>query len=351
MTRYPKTRRAELVVLALCACLAAASPAGAGDLAPDQPIAKIGDEVITLDVIQPDIAFQVYRQQLDIYLLIESAMKDLVERRLLEREATRRGISTEELLQVVQGAAKPATEADVDAYLASTPQAAKEPNARERIAYYLTERARIQARLDFVAALRKSAGVEMLLEPPVQPRARVVLDGIPARGPADATVNVVHFASLTSVRSARSQRQLERLEAAFPGRIRHFYRSLPADGDEIGLLAAQLAAGAAAAGKFWEVHDRVLALEGVVKPADLDRIAAEVGVAPVRPGDLAHLDAVKRDLAEARRIGVESEPVVFVNGRYFSPTFPYEQLLAIVEEELGRRGAAARATAASSPDN
>ena len=132
MTRYPKTRRAELVVLALCACLAAASPAGADDLAPDQPIAKIGDEVITLDVIQPDIAFQVYRQQLDIYLLIESAMKDLVERRLLEGEATRRGISTEELLQVVQGAAKPATEADVDAYLASTPQAAKEPNARER---------------------------------------------------------------------------------------------------------------------------------------------------------------------------------------------------------------------------
>jgi protein-disulfide isomerase len=317
-------------------------------LTPATAIAKIGDEIVTLEAIQPDIAFQVYRQQLDIYLLIEAALKSLVERRLLEREAQSRGISTDELARAVQDAAKPATDADVDAYLAATPEAASEPNARERIAYYLTERARIQARLDLVEALRERTGFQVLIEPPTQPRARVVTDGIPARGPADAAVHVVHFASLTSVRSARSAQQLERLDKAFPGRIRFYHRSLPADGDEIGLAAAQLAAGAAEQGKFWEIHDHVLALQGVVRPADLERVAAEAGVPAVRPGELVHLDAVRRDVTEARRIGIESEPVAFVNGRYYSPTFPYEQLQALVEEELGRRGTAARATGASS---
>ena len=47
-----------------------------------------------------------------------------------------------------------------------------------------------------------------------------------------------------------------------------------------------------------------------------------------------HLLEVKADLNDARRIGVTSVPVMFVNGIYFSSTFPYEQLREMIQKEL-----------------
>ena len=41
------------------------------------------------------------------------------------------------------------------------------------------------------------------------------------------------------------------------------------------------------------------------------------------------------DLDVAVHIGLTDEPVVFVNGLYFSTTFPYEKLHDLVAGELG----------------
>jgi protein-disulfide isomerase len=313
------------------------APAGPARKPPaaERPIARLGDEVITIGDVEPDVAFQVYRQRLETYTLLVRAVNDLVERRLLEREANRRGITVEELERALQEEAEPATPADVDAYLAKNPSAAAGPKGRDRAAYYLTEQRRIQARLDFVNALRDRARFKMILKPPEQPRVAVSVEGAPARGPADAPLTVVHFASFTSQHSAASAEQIRRLERELPGKVRLLHRSLPREHDDVGLAAAQLAAEAQEKGKFWELHDRLFELGGNVKTADLDRVASELGIPPVRPGDTCYLESIKRDADEARRIGIETEPVIFVNGRYFSPTFPYEQLRQLAADELG----------------
>ena len=301
----------------------------------DKPIAKLGGKSITFADIDPATAFQVYRQKVDTYTLLVRAVNDLVERRLLAAEAERRGISPEELNRMLEEEAEPVTPADVDAYLAKNPAAAEEADARERAAYYLTEQRRNQTRLDIVNALRDRANFKMLLMPPEQPRTPVSTAHAPARGPEDAPVVLVHFASFTSKRSAVSAEQIRRLTRELPGRIRWLHRSLPAEEDDVSLASAQLASEAEDKGKFWEVHDRLFELGGAVKATDLERIAEDLDLPPVRPGDTSHLESIKRDADEAKRVGVAEEPVIFVNGRYFGPTFPYVELRALVASEIG----------------
>ena len=302
----------------------------------DRPLARLNGEPIMLDDVLPEIAFQVYRRRLDAYLLLRRSIDELVEKRLLAAEAERRGVSVAALLaREVDAASEPAASTDVDAYLREHPEAADQPGARERVKHYLTEKRRIERRLAFLADLRKNVEFELLLQAPQQPRVRIDTTGIPSRGPADAPVTLLSLASFGSPRSARANESIRRLLVARPGKIRELFVALPSQHDETGLLAAQLAAAASAAGRFWEFHDRVFALGGRVRPEDLHEIAADLELADIEPGSTVHLGEVKRGIDRASRLGVEREPVMFVNGRYFSPTFPFENLLALVDEELG----------------
>jgi protein-disulfide isomerase len=307
------------------------------------PIARLGGETVTLDDVAPEIGFQVYRRQLDIYALLRRATEELVERRLLEREAARRGVSVDELLANETGADAPAaSDADIEAYFAEHAEASSQPNARERVRYYLTEKRKIERRLAFVAGLREKARFEFLLEPPAQPRVEVPTEGAPARGPADAPVTIVHFASFTSPRSARTAADLTKLVAELPGRVRWVHRNLPRAHDELGLAAAQLAVEAEAHGKFWDLHDRLFAAGGRLTRDDLERAASQLGLAAIEPGSIENLDTVKKDLDLAAKLGVDNEPVFFINGRYLDGTFPYDRLREVVLEELGQGDDAVR---------
>ncbi len=286
--------------------------------------------------VAPELAFQIYRRRVDEYVLLKRAVEELVEKRLLEREAKRRGLTVGQLLdREVNAKTTAAPPEEIDAYFQEHPEAAKQPGARERIAHYLTERRRIERRLAFVGRLREKAGFEFLLEPPRQPRVRIDPGNAPTRGPQDAPVTLIHFATFSSTRSARSNGYIDRLKRERPGKVREVFVALPNERDEIGLAAAELAVAAAQQGRFWQLHDKLFELGGRISFEILGSVARQLGLEPVAPGSVEHLDEVKHGIDLANHIGIEREPVIFVNGRYYSPTFPYAKLLALVDEELG----------------
>ena len=56
----------------------------------------------------------------------------------------------------------------------------------------------------------------------------------------------------------------------------------------------------------------------------------------------SYLLKVKEDLGDAGKIGVESPPVIFINGFYFSGTFPYEDLKKLIQRELELKAKASK---------
>jgi protein-disulfide isomerase len=210
---------------------------------------------------------------------------------------------------------------------------------RPRIGAYLTERRAIEQRLAFVQELRDRARIDIRLTAPERPRTQIDIASAPARGPEDAPVTLVHFASFSSAESARSVAELAAIVAQHPGEIRWVHRHHVDMYDELGLRAAELSLAAQDTGRFWDFHDRIMGRDAALTDAVLSEIAAGMGI-DAAPADA--LARVKQHLDVGVKAGVERLPVVFVNGRYFSGTFSYDQLRALVAEELAAAGRGAK---------
>jgi hypothetical protein len=303
-------------------------------------IATLNGETITLSEIEQNAAFQVYRLKSSIYSLLQRETEEHVNQKLLAAEAARRNMTIDDLLKKeVDEKLKAPDEKEVDEYLARHPEdLAKDANRKDKIKMYLHQRALLQRKLDFLASLREKADFKFLLKPPERPRIKVILEGQPWRGSFDGPITLVHFADLTSKQSMETVKKIGKVFADFPGKIRWVHRSYFSIHDEKGLLAAEFGEAAHEQGMFWNFHDRMFAEKAGMKTERIKELAKEIGLDERHFEDErkkgTYLLKVREDLAYAARIGMEGVSVLFVNGLYFSGTFPYEDLKSLVQKEL-----------------
>ncbi|MEZ4334188.1 MAG: thioredoxin domain-containing protein [Myxococcota bacterium] len=361
----PHAARSLVAIVALSSLLGAvasppsarsqpAPPASTTATAPDRtPLAVVDGRTFFVDEVEGALAFRIHQLELDIHALLVAEAERRIDAIVLAEAARAADLPVEALLARAEGEGGAVTEDEIDAYLTRHPaDPATDPaRARERVAHYLSERQRLDRRVAFLQRLRAEAGARVLLAAPTPPRTRFDPGDAPARGPADAPVVLVHFASMGSRHGARSAEKLTRLEQAHAGRIRRIHVQLLSPHDELGLHAARLAFVARSKGRFWPFHDAVyaalLADAAAVTPARLDGIAREVGLSSADIRDAAHdsrwLAEVKADIDRANAAGIPREPGLFVNGLFASGLAPYEELEAIVARELERVAAAAAA--------
>jgi protein-disulfide isomerase len=309
-----------------------------------EPIATLNGQPIEREEVEKRDPNRLYRLRWEIYDTLKTEAEKLADDRLLAEEAKRRDMTVEELLKAeVDAKAKPPTDEEIKAYVEEHKIPAETGDEMYgRVTAYLTDRTYIQRRLDFLEELRKKADFQFLLEPPERPRAQISMDNDPVRGNPEAPVTIIHFASFSCDMCAESAHRIERLMNKYPGKIRWVHRDFINIFDERGLRAAEAGETAHASGKFWEFHDYIYSLGGEFEQDKLGVILEKVGVEPSQY-EQAHKDAtfineIRNDIQDGAKAGVTSVPVLFVNGRYFSGTFPYEQLEAMIEEELRAAG-------------
>jgi protein-disulfide isomerase len=163
----------------------------------------------------------------------------------------------------------------------------------------------------------------------------VEVGAAPVRGPKDAPVTLVLFSDFECPFCKRIETTLTALETAFPGKIRVAWKNFPLGFHASARPAARLALQAHQSGKFWAMHDKLLANQTALDGPRLEGYARELGVAAPREdaGLEARLDA---DVAQGTALGVTGTPTVFVNGRRVAGAFPLETFRAIVEQELAK---------------
>ncbi len=344
----PATRPGWLVLLLLGLVLVYPTRPLAADEAmvgtPDSrtPLAEVDGETLYVEDVEGALALRIHQLRIDIYSLLESEARRWMDAKLLADAARERGQTVAELEAELAARTPEITEAEVDRYLAEHPPSGGGDPARvrERVRLYLAETGRLKARIDFMESLREAAGARLLLPMPEPPRTEVDVAGAPSRGPAEAPVVIVHYASFGSRASARSDAKLRRLEQAFPGQIRRVHRNFLNDRDELGLMAARIGFAAAEIDRFWPFHDAVfetLDQDGFLSPERVREIARASGIPSDRveaaerdPGRVAQ---VRADIEAANSSGIPREPSLFINGLFASGLSPYETLREIVENE------------------
>jgi predicted DsbA family dithiol-disulfide isomerase len=349
-----------LIALAACSGVRAAAADGQAQAgAPDEVVAKIGDQPVSAAELDGDSG-KVFEQQRaeqqqqlrDLQLKFAAAQHELrqqqldklLDRRALELEARTRGVAPELVQKDIKMEiiSDEAVRSFYDGHRDRIPQAFEQ--VQDQIRQYLEKQRAQEASRAFFDQLRAKYHIVALLDPfrqRVEPRG-------PEVGKADAPVTIVEFGDFECPFCQREEPTLRQLIGQYPGQLRLVFRNLPLTQLHPDAMNAALAGVCAdRQGKFWPMHDamyadgRDLALEGLKDTAR--RLGLDAKHFTDCLSDPATRAAIDADVRDAQALGLHSTPYFFVNGRPIDGGVPIEKFQSVIVEELahspGRSGA------------
>ncbi len=326
-------------LLALSAC-ATAAPAGRVSQSPSSAVvATTVDGPVTEAELDREIAGKPKLAK-QLYDLRRDALEGMILQRLVEREAARRKVTPEKLLQdEVSRRATPPTEKEIQAYYDARVASSgyKLSDVHDQIAQQLVQERRRDAIVDFLQKLKREAKVEVLIEPP---RVEVAADG-PSKGPAGAKVTIVEFSDFQCPYCQRQEAALHRILADFPKDVRLVFRDFPLDIHPDADRAARAGICADAQGQFWKMHDKLFENQHALSQEAIQGYAHALGLDGQK--FTACLDAadtharIERSLHAGEQAGVDGTPALFVNGRPLSGATSYDELHGAIERALAEK--------------
>jgi protein-disulfide isomerase len=333
-----------LVVLAGCATEAQSSR----QPAPTDVVATIGSSKVTLaDVDEQALGqsagnFGSLTLAQALYEARRAVLDEIIGNQLIDQEAKARGVERSALINSeIDAKVTVPTEFDVAAWYKANQarvQGAPLDQVATPIRALLSQERTLAARRDFVEALRAKTAVTVALDPP---RIKVADAGRPARGPADAPIQIIEFSDFQCPYCLRAHPTVTQVLSTYGNQVRLVYRHYPLPNHPNARPAAEAAGCANEQGKFWQFHDRLFENQTRLTDADLKQHATAVGL------DTAQFIAcfeskkfaqeVDDDMEAGEAAGVNGTPAFFINGRVLSGAQPFEAFKRVIDEELARK--------------
>lgn len=337
----------------LCAVLVVAGcaetrPSAAQSPAPGDSavLATVNGVAITEADVRARVGSELARLEAQVYDLKRGQLDALIAERLLDAEATRRGV-TRDALEAEEVAARvtPVTEQELNEFITANSARIRGDAAalRPQIQAFLDGRKAEERRAAFVESLRAVARVDVTLPAPTVFRATLDVEGAPIRGAESAPVTIVEFSDFHCPFCRSVQPTLTELLKRYEGKVRLVYKHLPLDSlHPQARRVSQASWCAGAQGKFWEFHDAVYA-SGSSDASDpaMSAIASQVGL---NGGTFATCMAgaesaavIDRDVKQGEALGLTGTPGFFINGRELTGAQPLDAFVRVIEEELAAR--------------
>ncbi len=333
-------------VLSLFGCSSA--PAAQQAAASGDTAARVGDRVISNKELDDrwkalDPAGHAEAQQKS-YDGKRSALDAIVAEALIAEAAKKKSMSPEAFEQAeIKARIKPVGEADVVTFYQSNinqMQGRSLEVMAPAIRRYLQDQQTDTARTALIAELRKSGPrVSVLFD---APRYEVeVTAADPAIGSSSAPVTLVEFSDFQCPFCQRVAPTLKQVKDTYGDKVRVVWKDFPLTQIHPQAFKAGEAAHCAAdQGKFWEYHDRLFANQQALQPTDLKKYAADLGLDATAFATCLdtskHGERVRDGVAEGSRLGVNSTPTIYINGRVLSGAQPYEVIASVIDEELSK---------------
>ncbi len=295
-------------------------------------LARVDDHVITAEQIEDRAAAELLELERRRHEILQAHVEETIRERLLGAAAAAEGLAPE-------------------AYAKSRLDALSAEISAEEVAAYHVERGihqpleqaseqirRRLAREHLDAQLEAAHRVERLIEP-----FRVEVEAVgPTYGPDFAPITIVEFSDFLCPFCGRALDTLEEVFTRYEGQVRLVVRQFPQEIHEESHRSAEAALCADRQGYFWEFHDLAFSDQGMLENEGLEVVVSAIdGLDRITFNNClesgAARAAVEADLAAGRRLGVQSTPTLFINGRMLSGTVGFEEITALIDDELNRK--------------
>ena len=347
-----RTTREFLLTLFLCLPLAPLC-SGQTQSETDSPVAFVGGEAIyerdLMSFAGPTLV-EVRKQE---YKAKSDALNQCIRKKLIEAEAKKRGLSSEELIQreADSKVAEPSDDEAKGYYLAVKDQGSLPfDQIKPQVKQLLKQAEILQAREKYADSLRDKVAVSILLRPPVF---HVNYDPERVEGEANAPITIVEFADFQCPFCSRMQPLLKNLLTKYKGKVKLAYLDFPlAPIHSRAEAAAEASRCALAQGKYWEMHDAMYADQSKLEEASLVKTAVGLGMdqssfeSCLNSGKYKGL--VQKDFQEGSEAGVNATPTFFINGEMLGGMQSDTNFEKIIDRQLSAMEI--KASAASHPD-
>lgn len=306
--------------------------------------AVVNGKNITSGDIEDSLRPLIFRVQQQMYSVRKEQLEMMINDRLLEREAKKRGTTAADLVK---------SEIDAKTAVVSEPDALKFFNenkdringefaqVKTQIIEYLIEQDKRKRSQAFANQLRANTNLQIFLIEPESPIYTIATDDQPVKGNPKALVTMIQFTDYQCPSCAVAHPIIERLLTEYGGRVRLVVRDFPMSQHKDAWRAAEAAEAAREQGKYWEYVALLYTRQSALQPEKLKQYATELGLDRVKfdaaLDTVKFADKVRRDVLDGEKIGVDATPTVFVNGRK-NPDYSYESLKAAIEAALKKPG-------------
>lgn len=302
--------------------------------------AVVNGQPITSADIEESLKPLVASAQESIYLTRRRALDTKINDILLGDEARKRNTTAEALLDAEVNSKVPTVD-EAAARKFYEENRSRINGAFEQVKYqiiqYIEDQAKQRALAKYAQGLRNQASVQTHLRAPEAPVFQIATDDQPEKGNPSALVTLIEFTDYECPSCAQTQPVIDRIAAEYADRVRIVVRDFPLAQHKHAFKAAEAAEAAREQGKYWEYVSVLFRNQSALTIDRLKEYAGHLGL------DRARFDAaldsgkfaekVRRDMQEAMRLGVNSTPTIFVNGKRVNER-TYEGLKSVIEEAL-----------------
>ena len=338
--------RCGLVLLASLTCAILPGVASAQEqtaTSPAPPLARLDGQPIGETQLPEAERVQLSRMMQQVYGVQMRALHEVIDHRLIEAEAKKKGVSEEELFKTeVTSKVPDPTDDQLKANYESRNDLNTQPfdDVKDKIRKQLKEAEIQRARTQFVAALWLQAvndgRLEVLL---ATPSLDLPIDPSRLRGDPKAPVTIVEFSDFSCPFCRKAEGILNEVMAKYPGKVKLSYRDFPlTELHPHAEVAAEASRCAGEQGKYWEYHDWLFA-----NPDKQTHEALLAGAHALTLNDKEFttcLDGgrfkakIDQDIQLGSRMGVTSTPGFFVNGKFISGAQPATVFEKAIDKEL-----------------
>lgn len=312
-----------------------AAPSASGDVA-----AVVGGINISYGDLDKAADKQLKRLDTEIYQIKKRTLDTLIEDKLIEDAAKKKGLSVEKYLaEEVDSKSAAPKEDEIKAFYDSNKDRIGKSfdESKKQIGDMLSQNKKMRARNDLLASLRKDATVKVNLEPP---RVDVDIKGAPFAGEKDAKITLVEFSDYECPFCKRVRPAIWRLMDEYKGKIKYVFRDFPLSFHKNSKKAHEAAHCAGDQGKYFEYNRKLFDNQSSISPDDLKKYASELQLNTKEFNKCLdngkHAKYVDESVTAGMAVGVSGTPAYFVNGVMLSGAMPYESFKELIDSELNR---------------
>src|SRR6266481_1411738 len=312
-----------------------------------QPVATVDGQPIYDEDLAASVEGQLQPLRNQEYEIKRKALDSLIEQKMLEAAAKKKGLTTEKLLdQEVNAKIPDPTDAQLEGYYVGLKVTRPFAEVKTQLRDSFKQAKIRQAREDYLKTLRADSKVVVLLS---APRVEVAYDPARLRGNPKAPVMIVEFSDYQCPYCHSVEPTVKEVLAKYGDKVSFSYRDFPLTAiHSQAMIAAEASRCALEQGKFWEYHDQLFTASKLEKD-DLIEYARNLKLDDKQFESCLTSEKYKvdidKDTEAGRKSGVNGTPGFFINGVFLSGAQGQDAFTRVIDDEIGRKST--RPTSAS----